>query len=123
MRSNIFERDFRNACLRFQKKPLPVAMRMFSFSRMSLWLPTCPKNYSRWDARNGTARWPSKVTSRNGIATCRRSKSRRTPSWTKDASEKELAIRGFLEKHGILSVPDWIQHYTLRPIPEYLHAL
>jgi len=44
-------------------------------------------------------------------------------AWIRDATEKELAIREFLEKHGILTVPDWIQHYTLRPMPEYLHVL
>jgi uncharacterized protein (DUF885 family) len=44
-------------------------------------------------------------------------------SWIKDAAEKELQIRKFLEEHGILTVPDWIQHYTLRPTPEYLRAL
>jgi hypothetical protein len=46
-----------------------------------------------------------------------------TDSWNRDAAGKELAIRQFLERHGILTVPDWIQHYTLRPMPEYLHAL
>jgi uncharacterized protein (DUF885 family) len=46
-----------------------------------------------------------------------------TDSWIKDAAAKELSIREFLEKHGILTVPDWVQHYTLRPMPEYLHAL
>jgi uncharacterized protein (DUF885 family) len=46
-----------------------------------------------------------------------------TDSWIKDAAAKELEIREFLDKHGILSVPDWMQHYTLRTIPEYLHAL
>ncbi|PZR70822.1 MAG: DUF885 domain-containing protein [Chthoniobacterales bacterium] len=46
-----------------------------------------------------------------------------TESWIKDAVAKELSVREFLEKHGILSVPDWMQHYTLRPMPEYLHAL
>jgi len=46
-----------------------------------------------------------------------------TDSWIKDAAEKELAIRQFMEKHGILTVPDWLEHYTLRPMPEYLHAL
>jgi hypothetical protein len=45
------------------------------------------------------------------------------PSWIEDAAAKELQIREFLDKHGILSVPDWIQHYTLRPMPEYLTAL
>jgi uncharacterized protein DUF885 len=46
-----------------------------------------------------------------------------TESWIKDTAAKELAIREFLDKHGILTVPDWVQHYTLRPMPEYLHAL
>jgi uncharacterized protein (DUF885 family) len=46
-----------------------------------------------------------------------------TESWIKDAAAKELSVREFLEKHGVLTVPDWMQHYTLRPMPEYLHAL
>jgi uncharacterized protein (DUF885 family) len=46
-----------------------------------------------------------------------------TESWIKDASAKEQSIREFLDKHDILTVPDWVQHYTLRPMPEYLHAL
>jgi uncharacterized protein (DUF885 family) len=46
-----------------------------------------------------------------------------TDSWIKDAAAKELLIRQFLDKHGILTVPDWLQHYTLRPMPPYLHAL
>ena len=46
-----------------------------------------------------------------------------TDSWIRDAAAKELEIRQFLETHGILTVPDWVQHYTLRPMPEYLHAL
>jgi len=46
-----------------------------------------------------------------------------TDSWIKDAAAKELLIRQFLETHGILTVPDWGQHYTLRAMPEYLHAL
>src|SRR6266702_1660798 len=44
-------------------------------------------------------------------------------TWIKDAAEKELQIRKFLEERGILTVPKWIQHYTLRPTPEYLRAL
>ena len=44
-------------------------------------------------------------------------------SWIKDAAGREVQIRKFLEKRGILSVPDWVQHYTLRPAPEYLRAL
>jgi len=46
-----------------------------------------------------------------------------TESLIKDAAAKELSIREFLDKHGILTVPDWVQHYTLRPMPDYLHAL
>jgi uncharacterized protein (DUF885 family) len=46
-----------------------------------------------------------------------------TDSWIKAAAAKELEIRQFLGKHGILTVPDWLQHYTLRLMPEYLHAL
>src|SRR5713101_7299946 len=45
------------------------------------------------------------------------------PTWIEDAATKELSIREFLDKHGILTVPDWIQHYTLRPMPAYLRAL
>jgi uncharacterized protein (DUF885 family) len=46
-----------------------------------------------------------------------------TESWIKDTATKELSIREFLDTHGILTVPDWVQHYTLRAMPEYLHAL
>ena len=44
-------------------------------------------------------------------------------TWIKDAADKELQIRKFLEERGILTVPKWVQHYTLRPTPEYLRAL
>ncbi|PYJ95050.1 MAG: DUF885 domain-containing protein [Verrucomicrobia bacterium] len=43
--------------------------------------------------------------------------------WIKDAAARELQIRKFLEERGILTVPNWVQHYTLRPMPEYLRAL
>jgi uncharacterized protein (DUF885 family) len=43
--------------------------------------------------------------------------------WIADAAAKELQIRKFLEERDILTVPDWIQHYTLRQIPEYLAVL
>ena len=46
-----------------------------------------------------------------------------TESWIKDTAAKESEIRQFLDQHGILTVPDWVQHYTLRPMPGYLHAL
>jgi uncharacterized protein (DUF885 family) len=44
-------------------------------------------------------------------------------SWIKDAAQKELQIRKFLQERDILTVPSWLQHYTLRPMPEYLRAL
>jgi uncharacterized protein (DUF885 family) len=44
-------------------------------------------------------------------------------NWINEAAEKELQIRQFLEERGILAVPSWVQHYTLRPMPEYLRAL
>jgi uncharacterized protein (DUF885 family) len=44
-------------------------------------------------------------------------------TWLKDATEKELQIRKFLEERAILTVPNWVQHYTLQPTPEYLRAL
>src|SRR5213082_84099 len=43
--------------------------------------------------------------------------------WIKDAAAKELQIRRFLEERGILIVPNWVGHYTFRPMPEYLSAL
>jgi Bacterial protein of unknown function (DUF885) len=46
-----------------------------------------------------------------------------TDTWIHDAAEKELAIRKFLVERSILSVPDWVQHYTLRPTPEHLRVL
>jgi uncharacterized protein (DUF885 family) len=44
-------------------------------------------------------------------------------NWIKEAAEKESQIRKFLQDRGILTVPDWVQHYTLRAMPEYLRAL
>ena len=44
-------------------------------------------------------------------------------NWIKDAAQKELQIRKFLEDRGILTVPDWVQHYTLREMPQYLRAI
>jgi uncharacterized protein (DUF885 family) len=44
-------------------------------------------------------------------------------SWVRDAAEKEMSIRKFLDERGILTVPDWMQHYTLQSTPEYLRAL
>src|SRR5436190_6836257 len=44
-------------------------------------------------------------------------------NWIKEAADQEWQIRKFLEEHGILTVPDWVQHYTLRTMPEYLRVL
>jgi uncharacterized protein (DUF885 family) len=44
-------------------------------------------------------------------------------NWIADAATKELQVRKFLTDHAILAVPDWVQHYTLRPTPDYLRAL
>jgi Bacterial protein of unknown function (DUF885) len=44
-------------------------------------------------------------------------------NWIKEAAEKELQIRKFLKERGILTVPNWVQHYTLRTMPEYLRAM
>jgi uncharacterized protein (DUF885 family) len=44
-------------------------------------------------------------------------------NWIKEAAEKELQIRKFLEQRDILTVPSWVQYYTLRPMPEYLRAI
>src|SRR5207245_687312 len=42
-----------------------------------------------------------------------------TDSWIKDAAVRESQIREFLDKHGILTVPGWLQHYILRPVSEH----
>ena len=44
-------------------------------------------------------------------------------NWIKDAAAKELQVREFLGSNDILTVPDWVQHYTLRSTPEYLRAV
>ncbi|MEP6603152.1 MAG: DUF885 family protein [Spartobacteria bacterium] len=44
-------------------------------------------------------------------------------NWIADTATKELQIRKFLVERGILSVPDWMQHYTFRVMPEYLNVL
>jgi hypothetical protein len=37
--------------------------------------------------------------------------------------KQEAAVREFLTKRGVLTVPGWVRHYTARPIPDYLAAL
>ena len=36
--------------------------------------------------------------------------------------ERTGRFASFSRTRAILTVPDWMQHYTLRPIPEYLRA-
>ena len=43
--------------------------------------------------------------------------------WIAETAARESQVRKFLGEHGILTVPDWIQHYTLRATPAYLAAL
>jgi uncharacterized protein (DUF885 family) len=43
--------------------------------------------------------------------------------WIKDAAAKEQQVRKFLIERQILTVPDWIQHWTLRSTPDYLRAV
>ncbi|MCU0648224.1 MAG: DUF885 domain-containing protein [Gemmatimonadaceae bacterium] len=35
----------------------------------------------------------------------------------------ERAVRTFLTTHGLLTVPDWMQHYVNLPLPSYIEAL
>ncbi len=44
-------------------------------------------------------------------------------NWIKDAAARELSIRKFLQNRGILTVPDWVQHFMLQPMPEYLRPV
>ena len=46
-----------------------------------------------------------------------------TDNWIADAAAKEQQVREFLEDRGILTVPDWVQDWTLRATPEYLRDL
>lgn len=48
---------------------------------------------------------------------------RNVDDWIKDAAAKEKEVREFLGAHDILTVPGWVQHYTLRATPDYLRAL
>jgi uncharacterized protein (DUF885 family) len=44
-------------------------------------------------------------------------------NWVADAAAKEQEVRKFLVEREIVSVPDWVQHWTLRTTPDYLRAL
>lgn len=44
-------------------------------------------------------------------------------SWKQDVAAKEAAIRKFLVDRHVLTVPNWLQHYTIGAMPPYLEAL
>src|SRR5206468_4897416 len=44
-------------------------------------------------------------------------------NWIKDAASRELSIRKFLQNRDILTVPDWVQHFMLQPMPGYLRPV
>lgn len=46
-----------------------------------------------------------------------------TGAWVEKERQDEYAVRDFLKRHNLLSVPDWVQHYTFRPTPKYVEAL
>src|SRR6266576_4142887 len=46
-----------------------------------------------------------------------------TDTWIKDAAAKEMQIREFLDKKGILTVPGWVQHFIQRPMPDFLRPV
>jgi uncharacterized protein (DUF885 family) len=37
--------------------------------------------------------------------------------------KSELSVRAFVEQREVLTLPAWLQHFTLRPMPPYLAAL
>jgi uncharacterized protein (DUF885 family) len=43
--------------------------------------------------------------------------------FTERNQKAETSVREFLERREILTLPDWLHHYTLRPLPPYLAAL
>jgi uncharacterized protein (DUF885 family) len=46
-----------------------------------------------------------------------------TDAWIKRERQDESAIRDFLKRRDLLSVPDWVQHYTFQATPKYVQAL
>ena len=44
-------------------------------------------------------------------------------NWIKDATAREKEVREFLESHDIVTVPNWVQHWTLRATPDYLRSI
>lgn len=46
-----------------------------------------------------------------------------TEEWLSRHRQLELSVREFLESRNILTLPPWLHHFTLRPIPSYLKPL
>ena len=46
-----------------------------------------------------------------------------TEEWLSRHHEAELNVREFLESRNLLTLPSWLHHFTLRPIPSYLKPL
>ena len=46
-----------------------------------------------------------------------------TEEWLSHHHEAELNVREFLENRNLLSLPSWLRHFTLRPMPSYLKPL
>jgi uncharacterized protein (DUF885 family) len=43
--------------------------------------------------------------------------------WRSRHHQAELNVREFLESRNLLTLPSWLQHFTLRPMPTYLKPL
>ena len=46
-----------------------------------------------------------------------------TEEWLSRHHEDELKVREFLERRNLLTLPSWLRHFTLRPMPSYLKPL
>ena len=46
-----------------------------------------------------------------------------TEEWRSRHQEAELNVREFLESRNLLTLPSWLRHFTLRPMPSYLKPL
>jgi uncharacterized protein (DUF885 family) len=46
-----------------------------------------------------------------------------TEEWLSRHRQAELKVRDFVESRNLLTLPSWIQHFTLRPMPSYLKPL
>jgi len=46
-----------------------------------------------------------------------------TEEWLSRHHEAELNVREFLESRNLLTLPSWLHHFALRPMPTYLKPL